>query len=139
LLAGLAARTERIRIGVLVSSNTFRHPALLAKQVRRLMAGETIGDGVSTAAHRCAEGQRHGVASRPFEHRRQLHRRLGETTGREHTHLFGGHGRRQPQARNDQRHDVSGARSRGHRGNMPRFRVHRVHGCSRCSEARSPN
>ncbi len=32
LLAGLAARTERIRIGVLVSSNTFRHPALLAKQ-----------------------------------------------------------------------------------------------------------
>ncbi len=31
LLAGLAARTERIRIGVLVSSNTFRHPAVLAK------------------------------------------------------------------------------------------------------------
>jgi F420-dependent oxidoreductase-like protein len=32
LLAGLAARTERIRLGVLVSSNTFRHPALLAKE-----------------------------------------------------------------------------------------------------------
>jgi F420-dependent oxidoreductase-like protein len=32
LLAGLAVRTERIRIGVLVSSNTFRHPALLAKE-----------------------------------------------------------------------------------------------------------
>ena len=31
-LAGLAARTERIRIGVLVSSNTFRHPALLAQE-----------------------------------------------------------------------------------------------------------
>ena len=32
LLAGLAAVTNRIRIGVLVSSNTFRHPALVAKQ-----------------------------------------------------------------------------------------------------------
>lgn len=32
LLAALAAQTSRIRIGVLVSCNTFRHPALLAKQ-----------------------------------------------------------------------------------------------------------
>ena len=32
VLAGLAARTERVRVGVLVSSNTFRHPALLAKE-----------------------------------------------------------------------------------------------------------
>ncbi len=32
LLAALAARTERIRIGILVSSNTFRHPSVLAKQ-----------------------------------------------------------------------------------------------------------
>lgn len=32
LLAALAARTQRARIGVLVSSNTFRHPALLAKE-----------------------------------------------------------------------------------------------------------
>ena len=31
-LAGLASRTKRVRIGVLVSSNTFRHPALLAQQ-----------------------------------------------------------------------------------------------------------
>ncbi len=32
LLAALAARTERLRLGVLVSCNTFRHPPLLAKQ-----------------------------------------------------------------------------------------------------------
>jgi len=32
LLAGLAAVTEKVRIGVLVSSNTFRHPAILAKE-----------------------------------------------------------------------------------------------------------
>jgi F420-dependent oxidoreductase-like protein len=32
LLAALAARTDRIRVGVLVSCNTFRHPALLAKE-----------------------------------------------------------------------------------------------------------
>jgi alkanesulfonate monooxygenase SsuD/methylene tetrahydromethanopterin reductase-like flavin-dependent oxidoreductase (luciferase family) len=31
LLAGLAARTEKMRIGVLVSCNTFRHPSVLAK------------------------------------------------------------------------------------------------------------
>jgi alkanesulfonate monooxygenase SsuD/methylene tetrahydromethanopterin reductase-like flavin-dependent oxidoreductase (luciferase family) len=36
LLAALAARTERIRVGVLVSSNTFRHPALLAKEAMTL-------------------------------------------------------------------------------------------------------
>lgn len=32
LLAGLATVTDRIRLGVLVSCNTFRHPALLAKE-----------------------------------------------------------------------------------------------------------
>src|SRR5581483_672381 len=32
VLAGLAVHTERVRIGVLVSCNTFRHPSVLAKQ-----------------------------------------------------------------------------------------------------------
>jgi F420-dependent oxidoreductase-like protein len=32
ILAAVAARTNRVRIGVLVSCNTFRHPAVLAKQ-----------------------------------------------------------------------------------------------------------
>jgi F420-dependent oxidoreductase-like protein len=41
-LAGLAARTSRIRIGVLVTSNTFRHPALLAKQA---LTVDHISDG----------------------------------------------------------------------------------------------
>ena len=31
LLAGLAVKTSRVRIGVMVTSNTFRHPAVLAK------------------------------------------------------------------------------------------------------------
>lgn len=42
LLAGLAARTERIRIGVLVSCNTFRHPALLVKEA---VTVDHISDG----------------------------------------------------------------------------------------------
>src|SRR5215216_1885199 len=32
LLSALAMATERVRLGVLVSSNTFRHPSMLAKQ-----------------------------------------------------------------------------------------------------------
>ena len=36
LLAALAARTSRIRVGVLVSSNTFRHPSVLANMAATL-------------------------------------------------------------------------------------------------------
>jgi F420-dependent oxidoreductase-like protein len=42
LLAALAASTSRIRLGVLVSSNTFRHPAVLLKQA---VTVDHISDG----------------------------------------------------------------------------------------------
>jgi F420-dependent oxidoreductase-like protein len=56
-LAGLAMATSTIRIGCLVSSNTFRHPALLAKEIAtvdhisggRLIAG--IGAGYYEPEH----------------------------------------------------------------------------------------
>jgi F420-dependent oxidoreductase-like protein len=42
LLAALAAQTSKIRVGVLVSCNTFRHPALLAKEA---VTVDHISDG----------------------------------------------------------------------------------------------
>ena len=42
MLGAVAARTERVRLGVLVCSNTFRHPALLAKQA---VTVDHISDG----------------------------------------------------------------------------------------------
>jgi len=58
VLAALATRTSRIRLGLLVSSNTFRHPALLAKQavtVDHISAGRLelgLGAGWYEAEHR---------------------------------------------------------------------------------------
>ena len=58
LLAALAARTSRICLGVLVSSNTFRHPALLLKEavtVDRISGGRLIlgvGAGWHEPEHR---------------------------------------------------------------------------------------
>ena len=58
LLAGLAAHTSRIRLGVLVSSNTFRHPALLLKEavtVDHISGGRLIlglGTGWHEGEHR---------------------------------------------------------------------------------------
>ncbi|MFL5715810.1 MAG: LLM class flavin-dependent oxidoreductase, partial [Chloroflexota bacterium] len=62
LLSAIAARTTRIRIGILVSSNTFRHPALLLKEAvtvdhvsdGRLILG--IGTGWNVDEH-----QRYGI------------------------------------------------------------------------------
>jgi alkanesulfonate monooxygenase SsuD/methylene tetrahydromethanopterin reductase-like flavin-dependent oxidoreductase (luciferase family) len=58
LLAAIAARTERIRIGILVSSNTFRNPALLLKEavtVDHISGGRLIlglGTGWHAGEHR---------------------------------------------------------------------------------------
>ncbi|MFL5652420.1 MAG: LLM class flavin-dependent oxidoreductase [Chloroflexota bacterium] len=62
LLSAIAARTTRIRIGILVSSNTFRHPALLLKEAvtvdhvsdGRLILG--VGTGWNVDEH-----QRYGI------------------------------------------------------------------------------
>jgi F420-dependent oxidoreductase-like protein len=58
LLAALAARTQRLRVGVMVTDNTYRHPAVLAKMAAtvdvishgRLNFG--IGTGWSELQHR---------------------------------------------------------------------------------------
>lgn len=42
LLAALAARTERLRVGVMVTGNTYRHPAVLAKMAATV---DVISDG----------------------------------------------------------------------------------------------
>jgi F420-dependent oxidoreductase-like protein len=76
LLAALAAQTPRIRVGVLVTSNTFRPPALLAKMATtvdhvsggRLALG--IGAGWEEAEHRAF-----GIA---FHTAKERAARLGE-------------------------------------------------------------
>src|SRR6266516_4826133 len=58
LRLGVAARTERIRLGTLVSPVTFRHPAVLAKAaatVDRISGGRVevgLGAGWNEAEHR---------------------------------------------------------------------------------------
>ncbi len=53
LLAAIAARTQRIRLGVLVSSNTFRHPALLLKEAVTVdhISGGRLTLGIGTGWH----------------------------------------------------------------------------------------
>jgi len=76
LLAFLAARTERIRLGILVSGNTYRHPAVLAKMATtvdyvshgRLNFG--LGAGWEEYEHRA-----YGI---PYYSDRERAERLGE-------------------------------------------------------------
>ncbi|MEO5884067.1 MAG: LLM class flavin-dependent oxidoreductase [Candidatus Limnocylindrales bacterium] len=62
LLAALAARTTRIRLGVLVSSNTFRHPAILLKQAVTVdhISGGRVILGIGTGWHE-DEHRRYGI------------------------------------------------------------------------------
>ena len=62
LLAAIAALTKRIRIGILVSSNTFRHPAVLLKEavtVDHISHGRVIL-GIGTGWHE-DEHRRYGI------------------------------------------------------------------------------
>ncbi|HEU4756356.1 MAG TPA: LLM class F420-dependent oxidoreductase [Agromyces sp.] len=67
-LAGLARETSRIRLGTLVSSLTFRHPAILAIQVAQVdaMSGGRVELGLGTGWF-AAEHAAYGI---PFPERR---------------------------------------------------------------------
>jgi F420-dependent oxidoreductase-like protein len=62
LLAAIAARTTRIRLGVLVSSNTFRNPALLLKEAVTVdhVSGGRVILGLGTGWHE-DEHRRFGI------------------------------------------------------------------------------
>lgn len=62
LLAAIAARTRRIRLGILVSSNTFRNPALLLKEAVTVdhISGGRLSLGIGTGWHE-DEHRRYGI------------------------------------------------------------------------------
>jgi len=62
LLAAIAARTERIRLGVLVTSNTFRHPSILAKEAVTVdhVSGGRLILGLGAGWH-ADEHRRYGI------------------------------------------------------------------------------
>ncbi|WP_225752792.1 LLM class F420-dependent oxidoreductase [Actinotalea sp. Marseille-Q4924] len=80
-LAGLARETERIRLGTLVSSATFRHPGVLAIQVAQVdqMSGGRVELGLG-AGWFAAEHEAYGI---PFPGRRfgMLSEQLEVVTG----------------------------------------------------------
>ncbi|MBM7505152.1 LLM class F420-dependent oxidoreductase [Agromyces aurantiacus] len=67
-LAGLARETSRIRLGTLVSSVTFRHPAILAIQVAQVdaMSGGRVELGLGTGWF----AEEHAAYGLPFPERR---------------------------------------------------------------------
>lgn len=75
-LAALAQATSRVRVGVLVSGNTYRHPAVLAKQATTLdhISGGRLTLGIGAAWH-TYEHQAFGI---PFHTTRERLERLDE-------------------------------------------------------------
>ena len=70
LLAAIAAKTKRIRLGVLVSSNTFRHPAILLKEAVTVdhISGGRLILGLGTGWHE-DEHRRYGIDLPPAPER----------------------------------------------------------------------
>jgi F420-dependent oxidoreductase-like protein len=66
ILAAVAAETSRVRLGVLVSSNTFRHPALLARQAVTVdhISGGRLELGIGSGWFR-EEHERFGIPFPP--------------------------------------------------------------------------
>lgn len=75
-LAALAQATSRVRVGVLVSGNTYRHPAVLAKQATTVdhISGGRLTLGIGAAWH-TYEHQAFGI---PFHTTRERLERLDE-------------------------------------------------------------
>lgn len=70
LLAALAVATERIRLGVLVTGVTYRHPAVLAGEVVTVdhVSGGRVNLGIGAAWHQ-AEHERLGIDFPPVKER----------------------------------------------------------------------
>lgn len=73
LFGGLAAITERLRFGTMVSANTFRHPVILAKQAVTLdhMSDGRLEIGVGTGWHE-GEHEAFGIDLPPIRERFEL-------------------------------------------------------------------
>jgi F420-dependent oxidoreductase-like protein len=73
LLAALAARTERVRLGTLVSPVTFRHPAILAKAATTVdeVSGGRVELGLGAGWH-AAEHDTHGFLFPPVSERMEM-------------------------------------------------------------------